>query len=309
MEGRLKYKDRKVKIRKDPNLYYEGGYGRLKDSFLELSIIEAAYLLNKGDIDSIDDMNYEDFISNLSKKEKLFFPILRVYSDLRKRGYYLQHLPGDRSIKVYARGEKPSKSSPEKKVLVLREKNKINRKKLKKSISIIDSDDDITYFNTKKWDKKRNTSLFRKEITGKKVREKICIDKAPNNYPIEYFGEKTEENKFLLPPLEARYLRSNGILSAQNVPEVNQNALKVYSNLRNRGLFPKTGFKFGFDFRVHISPEEDHSEYLIEIKKNRLKTKEISGKVRLAHSVRKKCILAFPEQNGLNYIEIERWKP
>ena len=61
------------------------GYGNPgKGNTIELDPIEAAYLLLRGDIDSIDEMNFIQFTST---QEEHFFSHFSTYQDLRSRGF------------------------------------------------------------------------------------------------------------------------------------------------------------------------------------------------------------------------------
>jgi len=70
----------------------------------------------------------------------------------------------------------------------------------------------------------------------------------------------------------------------------------VYEKLRNNGLVPKTGFKFGTHFRVYENIEDlsklPHSEYLVHAIEHDhvFSLQQLSRAVRLANSVRKEMI-------------------
>lgn len=88
---------------------------------------------------------------------------------------------------------------------------------------------------------------------------------------------------------------------------------RVFSDLRERGLVAKTGFKFGTHFRVyHETPYEEHAPYLIHaLPPGYLAAwPEISGFVRLAHVVRKRLLFAIPRADEpLEYLQLERTRP
>ncbi len=97
---------------------FEGGYcGKLREDRLELSLLEAAYLLEKGTIEiadengkEIDSKNFKEFAASLDKR---FSVRCAVYYDLRER-----ELPVRTGFKfgcdfrVYAKGVKPLKRGP-----------------------------------------------------------------------------------------------------------------------------------------------------------------------------------------------------
>ena len=74
----------------------------------------------------------------------------------------------------------------------------------------------------------------------------------------------------------------------------------VYRDLRDKSLVVKTGFKFGTHFRVYKQVEGTrkvpHSEYLVHTvpQDHIFLPPVLSRAVRLAHSVRKQMIFAYP---------------
>ena len=75
--------------------------------------------------------------------------------------------------------------------------------------------------------------------------------------------------------------------------------LAVYKQLREADAVPKTGFKFGADFRTYLDVEtvEDlpHSEHLVRVveRDHRFSPRELSLDVRLAGGVRKEMVFAL----------------
>ncbi|WP_430503615.1 tRNA-intron lyase [Haloparvum sp. PAK95] len=103
--------------------------------------------------------------------------------------------------------------------------------------------------------------------------------------------------------------------------------LRTYEDLRGRDLVPKTGFKFGADFRTYRDVEtvEDlpHSEHLVRVVQadHTFEPRELSLDVRLAGGVRKRMLFALVEGDGngvrggdgaadeIEYVEIGRLTP
>ncbi|MGZ0746874.1 tRNA-intron lyase [Haloparvum sp. AD34] len=91
--------------------------------------------------------------------------------------------------------------------------------------------------------------------------------------------------------------------------------LRTYADLRGRDLVPKTGFKFGADFRTYRDVEtvEDlpHSEHLVRVVQadHTFDPRELSLDVRLAGGVRKRMLFALVEGDGINYLEVGRLTP
>jgi len=91
--------------------------------------------------------------------------------------------------------------------------------------------------------------------------------------------------------------------------------LQVYAALRERGVVPKTGFKFGADFRTYADvPSVDelgHSERLVRVlpADHTFDPRDVALDVRLAHGVRKQLVAAWPADGSVEWISIERLTP
>ena len=89
----------------------------------------------------------------------------------------------------------------------------------------------------------------------------------------------------------------------------------VFSDLRDKGYVVKTGFKFGFDFRVYPKgkkPGEEHSQWVIEVKNQEEKfaMPELSRFVRMAQTLHTKALVAIVDaENETNYYEMARLVP
>ena len=83
----------------------------------------------------------------------------------------------------------------------------------------------------------------------------------------------------------------------------------VFKDLRGKRLIPKTGLKYGADFRVY-KKKGGHSEWLciVESEKDSIKWKDFAGKNRVAHSTKKKLLVAIVDgEEHVTYYEVE-WK-
>lgn len=89
----------------------------------------------------------------------------------------------------------------------------------------------------------------------------------------------------------------------------------VYKDLREKGYIPKTALKFGADFRVYpkgIKPKKDHAKWIVfcEHESEKLSWQEFSAKNRVAHSTKKKLLLAIlDEESDVSYYEVGWIKP
>jgi len=89
----------------------------------------------------------------------------------------------------------------------------------------------------------------------------------------------------------------------------------VFKDLRNRGYVVKTALKFGADFRVYDRgsfPGEKHARWVVFVdhESKRLTWHEFAAKNRVAHSTRKKLLLAIVDEEGdVSYYEVCWLKP
>ena len=98
----------------------------------------------------------------------------------------------------------------------------------------------------------------------------------------------------------------------------------MYESLRERGLVPKTGYKFGADFRTYADVEsvEDlgHSELLIRVLDggHTFSPRDLALDVRLAHGVRKEMVFALvdgeddddgSDDDGIEWLSVTRLTP
>ncbi len=86
----------------------------------------------------------------------------------------------------------------------------------------------------------------------------------------------------------------------------------VYRNLREQGYCPKTGFKFGADFRVYPKgkkPGKAHTQWVVNVlnQSKRLSMTELNRMTRLASSIKTELVLAIVDsENDVNYYSIKR---
>ena len=89
----------------------------------------------------------------------------------------------------------------------------------------------------------------------------------------------------------------------------------VFRDLRDRGYCVKTGFKFGFDFRIYPrgkKPGEAHSERVVKVftQDDSRSMVEFSRMVRLAGNIKTIFTVAIVDsENDINYYTIERITP
>ena len=143
------------------SLNQKSQFGKLSEDCLELSIIEACYLMESGRLDIYEndkkcDVNY---IIDLIKEEEIYGKYL-VYRDLKNRGYIIKTgFKYGSEFRLYERGTGPGHAHSDFLVKVLYETNEVNvldfasyvrvshgvNKKL--LLAVVDDDLDVTYYN------------------------------------------------------------------------------------------------------------------------------------------------------------------
>jgi len=149
-------------------------------------------------------------------------------------------------------------------------------------------------------------------------------------YEKSRFGE-TKENKVQYMLSEAIYLIEKGKMSIfSGKKELTKDELfnkikrmdkkiqikyPVFKDLREKGYIVKTALKFGADFRVYdkgAKPGKKHAKWIVftEHESKRITWHEFSAKNRVAHSTRKKLLLAIvDEEEDITYYEVGWIKP
>ncbi len=86
----------------------------------------------------------------------------------------------------------------------------------------------------------------------------------------------------------------------------------VFKDFRNRGYVIKTALKFGADFRIYdrgVKPGQDHAKWIVyPVKESaKLTWQDFAAKNRVAHSTKKKLLIAVVDDEGdVSYWEV-RW--
>ena len=94
-----------------------------------------------------------------------------------------------------------------------------------------------------------------------------------------------------------------------------QTKYSVFKNLREKGYVVKTALKFGADFRVYEKnshARRGHAKWIIfaDHESKKISWHEFSAKNRVAHSTKKKLLLAIvDEEDDVSYYEVSCIKP
>lgn len=346
IQGQLK--NEKVRLGPEalPDLYDQGYFGRPRGQGLELSLVEAAYLLDRSRIGvSLDgkELDFKAFFQLASSLEKGFEFRYVVYKDLRERGYYVQ--PGRPDFRVYPRGGHPGESPAEFYVLVISERMPLPLKELiepvriagqmrkKLMMAIVDEESDITFYEAKEKDMSGSMADDEQGGMATLLEDRVVLwdaDASRRLHEHGFYGKPVGE-RLQLSLVESAYLLERGLIQlvdrsgtsidrrgfmarALQIEDGFDLKYRVYKDLRDRKLVVKTGFKFGTHFRVykHVAglQKVPHSEYLVHTvpEDHVFFPPVLSRAVRLAHSVRKQMVFAYPD-GDVRYLEIRRLKP
>ncbi len=165
------------------------------------------------------------------------------------------------------------------------------------------------------------------------VQNKAVVEKKKLQSQLQQkgFGER-QEGEFVLDLKEALYLLEKKKLELKDRQgkKVSKKKLLAYASrreknffskyavfrdLRNRGFCTKTGFKFGFDFRVYPrgkKPGQSHTQWVVHVatQSERFNMIELSRMVRLSGNIRTQMLIAVVDsENDINYYKIERITP
>lgn len=319
-------------------LYNKSFYGRPKGDLLEISLTEAAYLIlmNKIAVElEGKELGFKEFFLKASSLVKNFELHYIVYKDMRERGYFIQ--PSVTGFRVYPRGGRPGKMPAEYFVYVISERAPLYLAGLKKNLdaadnlnkslvlAIVDEDSDITYYGAKKTTPSGSYKLeWKKHLTIASLLEDRVVVWEPEASALlhdkGFFGKYIGDGYLQLSLVESGYLlkkevfgiekQGNGKLNfdgfsgiASEIESDFMIKFMAYEALRDSGIVPKTGFKFGSHFRVYKNFETistiTHSDYLVHAIEHDhvFSLQQLSRAVRLANSVRKEMIYAVADSD------------
>jgi len=144
--------------------YNQSRYGTIvEDGKVQLSLLEALYLMEKGRVKVINGRNkeisFEKFLKSAQKVEPNFWVRYCVYKDIRNRGYIIKTaLKFGADFRVYDRGVKPGEDHAKWVVYPVHEgstitwyefaaKNRVAHSTKKRLlIGIVDDEGDVTYY-------------------------------------------------------------------------------------------------------------------------------------------------------------------
>jgi tRNA-intron endonuclease len=324
--------------------YDARGYGRPDDGGVALDPVEAAHLLFRGDLDAVVDgrdgggtrLDFRRFLASTAVSEVEFF----VYKDLRDRGFYLSPTreswvadsTGD--FAVYPRGDGPWDDSVAYHVRAVSERAAVGASELTALatadgdgtgvLAVVDEESEVTYLELDRPTVTGSTHHDIPATEGDLLADRVLVWEPPTAlHERAFYGQRLDQEgaAVQLSLVEAAYLASQGQLTVDGgAADVSEAAvvargrdvegerfdrrLRVYSSLRTAGVVPKTGFKFGADFRTYADVGDvdnlGHSELLVRVfpPDHAFSPRDLALDVRLAGGVRKRMVFALTDTAG-----------
>jgi len=334
--------------------YDSRGYGKSHSGGVELAPVEAAHLLFRGDLDSVVDrrsgtdreLDSEAFLASNAVSEVAFF----VYKELRDRGFYLTPtslLGGDEGagdFVVYPRGDGPWDDTVAYRVWAVSERADVTAETLRTIadcgsetsdvtgvLAVVDEESEVTYLSVTEPTVTGSTHHELPAFEGELLSDRVLVADPPGAlHDRAFYGQPLDrdERPVQLSLVEAASLAERGLLTvdggegeiALRGREVEgdrfDRRLRAYGALRTAGLVPKTGFKFGADFRTYADVDSvddlGHSELLVRVLPgdNIFAPRDLALDVRLAHGVRKRLVFALTDVDaGIDWLSVGRLTP
>jgi tRNA-intron endonuclease len=204
-------------------------------------------------------------------------------------------------------------------------------------LAVVDEESELTYLKTDRPDISGTSEAdLPAGVEGELLADRVLLwDPPAAVYERGFYGQPLDDQAgdvIQLSLLEAAHLASEGVVDvaggAEAVVERGREVegerfdrrLRVYESLRDRGVVPKTGYKFGADFRTYADVEsvEDlgHSELLVRVfdAGHTFSPRDLALDVRLAHGVRKTMVFALVDgdeegDDGVEWLSVTRLTP
>lgn len=321
--------------------YDSRGYGQPADGGVDLAAVEAAHLLYRGDLDTVRDdrdgtqLDFEGFLALDSVSEVDFF----VYKDLRDRGFYLSTVEGeDGELLVYPRGKGPWDDEIAYHVQAVSERADVAATAVQELarwpetgvLAVVDEESEVSYFEVGEPAVEGATDHTIPDVTGELLADRVLVSDPPTAlHQQAFYGQPLDGTRSAvqLSLVEAAHLTREETLSLdgegrKSVVDRGRSVegerfdrrLRVYESLRASGVVPKTGFKFGADFRTYANVESvddlGHSEYLVRVLPagHSFEPRDLALDVRLAHGVRKEMRFGLVGEK-IDWLAVTRLTP
>ena len=206
-------------------------------------------------------------------------------------------------------------------------------------LAVVDEESELTYLEVTTPSVSGSTDHDLPPVSGDLLADRVLVWEPPTDlHDRAFYGQRLDDNggAVQLSLVEAAYLARRD--SLELVDDGDSDAatdegaviergrevegerfdrrLQVYSELRSSGVVPKTGFKFGADFRTYADVESvdnlGHSELLVRVlpPTYAFAPRDLALDVRLAHGVRKRMVFALTDANdGIEWLSVSRLTP
>lgn len=322
------------------------GYGRPAGDDVELAPVEAAYLLRRGTLDAVDGDGDRAFVGRVPGA------MLRAYIDLRERGFRLRPAryaasPGPADLVVYERGEDPG-GSVRLRLRVADAAASIAPEAIAAlagaeggALAIADGEGEVSYFDVDRPDPAGDVSVdLPTGVPATLLDDRVLAWDPPDRlHDRGFYGQPETDgdgrdrdgesaDRLHLSLVEAAALAERGAIGVEGGPsaitargrdrsgDAFDRRLAVYTTLRDRGLAPRSGFKFGADVRTYatVASADDpgHSDDLVWVRcaGDAWDPRDLALRVRLAGGVRKRAVFAPTDASGtVEWIALERLTP
>ena len=147
-------------------------------------------------------------------------------------------------------------------------------------------------------------SLYKKSNFGEPVDDKI-------QYSFSEAIFLHEDNKIEIYSKNKKLSKEDLLKILQKYDKKIRIKYAVFKNLRKKGHIVKTALKFGADFRVYekgSKPGQKHAKWIIFVdhETSKLTWHEFSAKNRIAHSTKKRLLIAIvDEESSVTYYEVD----
>ena len=248
---------------------------------------------------------------------------------------------------VYPRGKGPWDDAVAHRVRVVGEREGVPAASLGGVVlAVVDEDGELTYFDTDadpavgpddpadtadRVDADTDADLPEAVAADLLEDRVVCYEAADRLYESRFYGQRlfgrnADSGPLQLSLVEAAYLAQRGVLGVDPEAVVGRGRdveggrfdrrLRVYAALRDRGVVPKSGFKFGADFRVYDDfagvDSLGHSADLVRVvaPDHTVLPRDLSLDVRLAGGVRKRMVFARTAANErVRWLSVARLTP
>jgi len=331
-------------------LYNKGYFGEPRSGGgVTLSLVEAVYLVESERLAVTEEgapVPLRALFHRAHAKVPSFEIRYLVYRDLRQRGYVVKEAAPPLDFRVFPRGGGPKATPSKWGVLAVSERWVFDlaalaahvrraaggRKNL--LLAVVDEESDLTYYAVRELtpEGKAAPPHRRGAIVAHLLEDRATVlddQGAAQLYADGSYGRMIGR-RLQLSLLEAAHLLKAGAIEVRRgdtnrrvtlatllaqarrlQPDLDLR-LRVYEDLRSRGIVVKTGFKYGSHFRAYEGdPDRTHAKYLVHAlpADHKGMWPEVSRAVRLAHGVKKQILFAAVAREDVSYVRLERVRP